>query len=91
MEQIILTSLALAVSFTALPSVEGQTCKFAAVARKLLILSAFKESKFSWVPCSIHQTQRVSILLVFTLGLAWVHLRLALLPSPRHFWRVYKY
>ena len=33
MEQIILTSLALALLFTALPSVEGQTCKFAAVAR----------------------------------------------------------
>ena len=33
MEQIILTSLALALSFTALPSVEGQTCKFAAIAR----------------------------------------------------------
>ena len=47
MKQIILTSLALALSFTALPSVEGQTCKFAAVSRKLLISLAFNESRYS--------------------------------------------
>ena len=91
MEQIILTSLALAVSFTTLPSVEGQICKFAAVARKLLTLSAFKESRFSWAPCSVHQTQSVSIPLVVILGLVWLHLRLELLPFPKLFWRVYEY
>ena len=49
MEQIVLTSLALALSFTALPTVEGQTCKCAAVVlleHFYIILLAFKESRY---------------------------------------------
>ena len=48
MEQIILTSLALALWFTALPSVEGQTCKCTAFESYFyVILLAFKESRLA--------------------------------------------